>query len=55
MWKEVKKKSSTKVTDINGNFCQSKEIHIVTEIMNLFIAELFPVLFKSFKNIEFPF
>jgi len=38
-------------------FCENNHIYVVAEILNLFIAELFPTLFKKFRavNIQFDF
>lgn len=42
-----KKKASVKGDESKANFCDSTNINICAEILNLFIAELFPVYFKK--------
>ena len=39
------------------SFCEGNQIYVVAEMLNLFIAELFPASFKKFKsaNIQFEF
>lgn len=56
--KDEKKKSNSKNDDTsNKMFCDGMNIHVASEVLNLFIAELFPNLLKSFKqagvNFEF--
>ena len=56
--KDEKKKSGNKNEDGSGRmFCDGVNIHVASEILNLFIAELFPNLLKAFKtngiNFEF--
>lgn len=56
--KEEKKKSNAKTEEPPSKyFCEGVLIHVVSEILNLFIAELFPNLLKNFKtsNINFEF
>ena len=49
--KDEKKKTSAKNDEIIGKFfCDGMNIHVAAEILNLFIAELFPNLLKSFKS-----
>ena len=49
--KEEKKKQSLKNEDSNQKqFCDGTNIQVASEILNLFIAEIFPNLLKSFKN-----
>lgn len=49
--KDEKKKTSAKHDEIIGKFfCDGMNIHVASEILNLFIAELFPNLLKSFKS-----
>lgn len=56
--KDEKKKSNTKNDeDKNKTFCDGMNIQVASEILNLFIAELFPNLLKTLKtsgiNLEF--
>lgn len=32
------------------NFCDSQHIEVISEIMNLFLAELFPIYLKNFTE-----
>ena len=49
--KEEKKKQSMRNDDTNQKqFCDGVNIQVASEILNLFIAEMFPNLLKSFKN-----
>jgi len=49
--KDEKKKSNNKNDDAsNKMFCDGMNIHVASEVLNLFIAELFPNLLKSFKH-----
>lgn len=55
--KDEKKKPSAKGEEGVRSFCDGLNIHVASEILNLFIAELFPTLLKAFKtaglNFEF--
>ena len=48
--KGEKRKPSLKPEDSKKHFCEGMYIHVASEILNLFIAELFPALLKKFKN-----
>jgi hypothetical protein len=49
--KDEKKKPGAKGDDgATRFFCDGLNIHVASEILNLFIAELFPALLKSFKT-----
>jgi hypothetical protein len=48
--KGEKRKPSLKPEEIKKHFCEGIYIHVASEILNLFIAELFPTLLKKFKN-----
>lgn len=50
MFIEKEESRSAKVRDGKEKiFCESQNIHVVSEILNLFIAELFPNLLRSFQ------
>lgn len=54
--KNEKRKGSVKLDE--KPFCESLEVHVAAEILNLFIAELFPTYLKSMKEenkIEFKY
>lgn len=56
--KDEKKKTGAKGDDNSPKqFCDGLNIHVASEILNLFIAELFPTLLKNLKqagiNVEF--
>ena len=54
--KEEKKKSYMKNEESSQKqFCDGPSIHVASEILNLFIAEIFPSLLKSFKNSNMQF
>ena len=44
-----KRKPNIKPDDLKRQFCEGVYVHIVSEILNLFIAELFPTLYRKFK------
>lgn len=51
MEKDEKKKPGSRGDEGHGRqFCESSNIHVTSEILNLFIAELFPSLLKAFKT-----
>jgi hypothetical protein len=53
--KGEKRKPSIKTDDSKKQFCEGVNIHVASEILNLFIAELFPNLLRKFKTLDIPF
>lgn len=53
--KGEKRKPGVKVEDSKKQFCEGVNIHVASEILNLFIAELFPNLLKKFKALDIKF
>lgn len=50
--KNEKRKSASKSEEPKKNFCETDNINVTAEILNLFIAELFPLYFKKMAGEE---
>jgi hypothetical protein len=53
--KSEMRKTTIRIDDSRKSFCEGHYVHIVSEILNLFIAELFPTLLKKFKQLDIAF
>lgn len=54
--RDEKKKPTNRGDDSSGKqFCEGNNIHVTSEILNLFIAELFPMHLKTFKSSNYQF
>jgi hypothetical protein len=52
---DTKKQLPVKVEETRKQFCEGTNVHVISEILNLFIAELFPNFLKKIKSAEMTF